>query len=80
MNTPPLTFPFQVCIEEPIREPFVKNSLEQVFGWSFLGYCRNMAVQHDGLHRRGPATYVDVKGSLKVNENTILVFMGLHGP
>lgn len=28
---------------------------EPVFGLTVLGYCRNMSVQHGGLHGRGPA-------------------------
>ena len=33
------------------------------FGLSILCYCGNMAVQHGGLHTRGPAPYVNMKGS-----------------
>ena len=40
-----------------------RPSLEPVFGLSFLGYCRNMEVQHGSLRGRGPSPYVDIKGS-----------------
>ena len=37
-------------------------NLEPVFGLSTLGYCRNMVVQHNGLHGRGSAPSVGIKG------------------
>ena len=35
--------------------------LSLVFSLSFLGFCRNMAVQHGRHHRSGPAPSVDIK-------------------
>ena len=44
-----------------------------------VGYCRNMAVQNDGLCGRGPILYVDKKVFFWGNKNTtILIFMGLN--
>ena len=66
MNTPPLILPFQACRRtygsSKTHKKGERPSLEPVFGLSVLGYCRNMAVQHGGLCRRGPAPYVDIKG------------------
>ena len=62
LNTPPL--PFQACRRTyDGHEKCESPSLEPVFGLSVLGYCRNMAMQHGGFCLRGPAPYVDIKGS-----------------
>ncbi len=50
-----------------------RPSLEPVFGLSILGYCRNIAAQHGGLHERGPAPYVDMKGSFYANTASLLL-------
>ena len=48
------------CIGEPM---VARKKHDTVFGGSVLGYCKNMAVQHGGLHERGPTAYVEIKGS-----------------
>jgi len=55
-----------------------RPSLEPVFGLSILSYSDNMAVQHGGLHGRGPATYVDIKGSSKGNKNNSYFQVLIH--
>lgn len=39
----------------------IRNVLSK--GLSILGYCKNMVVQHGGLHGRGTAPYVVIKNS-----------------
>ena len=54
-----------------------RSSLKPVFYLSFPGHCRNAAMQHGGLRERGPAPYVNIKGSFLCNKNTdILIFIG----
>ena len=64
LNTPPLPLPSQACRRtysgHETHEKHERPSLEPVFGLSILGYCRNMAVQHGGLHGGGPAPSVDI--------------------
>ncbi len=63
-DIPPPILPFQACksLWRPWHSGKMWNtlSLEPLFGLSILGYCRNMAVQHDGVSRIGPNPSVDI--------------------
>lgn len=69
LNLLSLTLPIQACMRtysgHETHEKH-KRLLEPVFGLSNLGYCRNMAVEHDGLLKRGSTPSIDIKGSFKV--------------
>ena len=59
-----------VCFPKHVREP--------MFGLSILGYCRNMVVQHGGLHERRPTPYVDIKVHSKVIKHNSYLQVFIH--
>ena len=46
--------------------------MEQLFGLSALGYCRNMVVKHGRLCVRALAPSVDIKGSFFSSKHTMV--------